>query len=203
MNLIEIITYGANSEYDVQYYFTAAEAKEVQRRPRAGRLSKSTPTPLLYAFRVLFKSRYGQYRLLTCPRYGLTKDIIVKECKDCISLQRALCTFISEGSYQYAGIGSGLGAGMQAEVSSEIHRVNRGEGDDVIDKLMGWVRRVRLRALSDMAVCHAHLFTKAWTTTRHDAWTDHDGTWGGCSGLERSTISGGCIRRTLRLGTLV
>lgn len=95
--------------------------------------------------------------------YGLSEDIILKECRISMNTQRALLTSISEGLYQYVGIQCGLSETLRVQVQAEMDQVNAGEGNDVVKTLMDWVQRVRLRALYDLAACHAMTFTSAWT----------------------------------------
>ena len=109
--------------------------------------------------------------------YGLTKDIIYEECRGGINIQRALSIFISEGPYHYAGIPFGLGETLRARVQEEVQRINEGAGEDLIEEVLRWVRCVQIRALQDLAVCHAMVFTAAWCTVRHDFWAEVAPTW--------------------------
>lgn len=141
------------------------------------RVEAAAPVPLLYVFRVLFRCVHGQFRLLSCPFFGLTESIIRRECKVVLNIQRALSIFTAEGSYTYSGLRFGLGETLRSHVISDVEKINSGEGGDLIESLLQWVRVVRLRALHDLAVCHAMDFTRIWSTTCPEQWKEHVKTW--------------------------
>ena len=81
------------------YGTAVAKAKEMRKLLSANRLEPEPPSLLLYIFRVLFKCHFGQLRLLICHVYGLYADIVRKECRMGINVQRALSIFVAEGLY--------------------------------------------------------------------------------------------------------
>ena len=62
---------------------------------------------------------------------------------------------MAEGMYTYSGIPFGIGETLREKVICEVERINKGQGEDLVDNVLGWVRRVRIRALHDFAVCNA------------------------------------------------
>ena len=108
---------------------------------------------------------------------GLTEHIVIRECRIAINIQRALSIFTSEGLYQYAGIKCGLGETLRTQVNADLDRVKAGKGDDIGRGLLDWVRSVRVRALQDLAACHAMAFTTAWGTVQHEQWSEVAPTW--------------------------
>ena len=77
----------------------------------------------------------------------------------------------------YAGIKCGLGETLRTEVTAKMERVNARHSNNVVGELLDWVRGVRLRALSDLAGCHAMAFTCAWASVRHKGWSELAPTW--------------------------
>ena len=140
-------------------------------------MEAAPPIPLVYVFRVLFKCVYGQFRLLSCPVFGLTESVIRKECKLVLNIQRALSIFTAEGSYCFSGLRFGIGETLRARVISEVEKINSGEGGDLIEAVLHWLRIVRVRALQDLAVCQALEFNCIWTSTNPEQWKEHSKIW--------------------------
>ena len=94
-----------------------------------------------------------------------------------LNIIRAVSTFIGEGNYQYARTGSVLGESFRVQVLQEIEKINDGVGDEIIQEVLDWVRRVRVRALQDLAVCHPMDFNRAWCSVEHQIWTEIAPSW--------------------------
>ena len=148
---------------------------------RGSRVLLRSPTPLVYLVRVLFRNVHGVYRLLICPMYGLTETELREECRNLVNIKRALSTFMTEGAYQYAGVGFVLGDALRQRVHEELEHVNDGVGASVVAGVMDWIHCIQLRALQDHAVCQPMQFMKAWTTTDYDDWEKSNEHW--CAAL--------------------
>ena len=75
---------------------------------------------------------------------------------------------MAEGSFTYSGTIFGLGETLRVKVISEVEKINNGQGEDIVQSILRWIHGVRVRALHDLAVCHAMEFNRIWATVSED-----------------------------------
>ena len=74
-------------------------------------------------------------------------DLIKELCDNYNYLNIALAMFISEGWFRFSIMGEFDRYVIRSDILQDIHLVNEGLGQQVIDGVMQWVKCVRLRAL--------------------------------------------------------
>ena len=75
--------------------------------------------------------------------YGLTETKLREECRNLVNIKRALLTFMTEGAYQYAGVGFVLGDALRQRVHEELEQVNDGFGASVVAGVMDWIHCIQ------------------------------------------------------------
>ena len=58
-----------------------------------------------------------------------------------------------------------------------MDKVRLGQGEDIVQSVMGWIRTVQMRALQYLVVCEPMQFNRAWMVTIHEHWTDQAIKW--------------------------
>ena len=136
------------------------------------------PSHFVYIMRILFRNKYGIFRQLTCPAYGITAEMFRDECRKREDILKALSMLRLEGPTLFATLSANvMDSGFQAKVLEEIQLINSGMGEDFVTDLLNWVRVVQLRAMQEFAVCHPQEFEEAWTTTDPKLWRELYSKW--------------------------
>ena len=136
------------------------------------------PSALVCVLQVLFTIEYGVFRPLTCPMYGLSREMLVQECTSGMRIRRALSVFAEFAFYKFFDFGDVEIQPIRQQVLLEIDGVKNGTADHVISNVMGWIKQVQYRAIRDHAVCDGLKFTRAWTTVHFKDWASEH--WATC-----------------------
>lgn len=130
------------------------------------------PLPLVRVFKVLFESYYGGFRLLTCPTFGLTRELIKEFCEHGCQITRALSSFLRFGPFRFAGGWAESVEMMGYTLKDNIYAIKCGHGEEIVDVIMRWIQVVQLRAMQDVARHDPERFTRMWCTKHWEHWAE-------------------------------
>lgn len=153
------------------------EAMAVQSLLVSRRVGRADPTPFVRVLRMVFDDAYGQFRTLSCPTFGLYKELVVRLCAGEFQFSRAVSRFAVRGRFVFAGMPPGSREKLERDLLAQMAAVRAGEGDDIINGVMQWARIVRLRAVQDIALDRPTTFQRMWMARSAEMWDEVSQDW--------------------------
>ncbi len=153
------------------------EAKAVQSLLVSRRVARADPTPFVRVLRMVFDDACGQFRMLSCPTFGLYEDLVAHLCSGEFQFSRAVSRFAVRGRFIFAGMPPGSREKLERELLAQMAAVRSGSGDDIVAAVMLWTRTVRLRALQDIALDHPATFERMWMARSGEDWDEVSQDW--------------------------
>ncbi|KAG0627733.1 hypothetical protein M758_2G224100 [Ceratodon purpureus] len=153
------------------------ESGMVRQRLLQNRAGPVEPASLVYVLKIYFLYEYGPFRLLACPLYGVSEEIICEACREEKRIMRAVSMFAHQGHMYFADAGLEGRQVALHRLKSVITAIRDGEGDDFVQDVMRWVRNVQFRALQDHATMNSFQFDQAWCAKSLRHWAEQWEPW--------------------------
>lgn len=141
------------------------------------RFEHLSPPPSVLILRLAMHLEYGKWRQFSCPRFGVTDDLVRALCRKRTVVYAAASTFAAEGTFLYTGIVEEDVLQIRDNFLRDVDMLNHGRGDDLLLSVKHWVHIVQFRALQDLAVQSPTLFDACWTTIFQSEWMEKSMHW--------------------------